>query len=152
MRAFNALTPAVAATAATAATAAANNETRRRSRRRRAKNGWLQHVEVTTYCGPHRRLWMGPQFCFGVFTYGGHASAELVSFLCARLALCHYFVFSDESERRRTVVADFYDRAKMLSGSNREKLKRRHFAMRLNGNQRKFKACRRLLDVRFDSL
>jgi hypothetical protein len=38
-------------------------------------NSWLQQLEVTTYSGPHRRLWMGPQFSFGVYTH----SAELVS-------------------------------------------------------------------------
>jgi len=25
---------------------------------------WLSQVEITTHVGPHRRLWMGPQFCF----------------------------------------------------------------------------------------
>jgi len=28
---------------------------------------WLSHVEITTHSGPHRRLWMGPQFTFKVF-------------------------------------------------------------------------------------
>ena len=25
---------------------------------------WLSQVEIVTHIGPHRRLWMGPQFCF----------------------------------------------------------------------------------------
>lgn len=28
---------------------------------------WLSEVEITTHSGPHRRLWMGPQFTFKVF-------------------------------------------------------------------------------------
>jgi hypothetical protein len=40
-------------------------------------NAWLPQVEVHTYSGPHRRLWMGPQFSFGIYTPSGHASAEL---------------------------------------------------------------------------
>jgi breast carcinoma-amplified sequence 3 len=28
---------------------------------------WLSQVEITTHSGPHRRLWMGPQFTFKVF-------------------------------------------------------------------------------------
>jgi len=27
---------------------------------------WLSQVEITTHHGPHRRLWMGPQFTFKV--------------------------------------------------------------------------------------
>jgi hypothetical protein len=38
---------------------------------------WLQHVEVEIYSGPHRRLWMGPQFTFGHYAASGHASAQL---------------------------------------------------------------------------
>ncbi|KAK0418557.1 hypothetical protein QR680_013637 [Steinernema hermaphroditum] len=40
---------------------------------------WLSQVEVTTYCGPHRRLWMGPQFTFFNYVPSGHSSADLVS-------------------------------------------------------------------------
>lgn len=42
-------------------------------------SAWLPHVEVVTYCGPHRRLWMGPQFSFGIYATSGHSSAQLVS-------------------------------------------------------------------------
>jgi hypothetical protein len=28
---------------------------------------WLSQVEISTHSGPHRRLWMGPQFTFKVF-------------------------------------------------------------------------------------
>jgi len=40
---------------------------------------WLQHVEVETYSGPHRRLWTGPQFTFGIYAATGHSSAQLFS-------------------------------------------------------------------------
>ncbi|KAI1729406.1 breast carcinoma amplified sequence 3 domain-containing protein [Ditylenchus destructor] len=40
-------------------------------------SAWLPHVEVVTYCGPHRRLWMGPQFSFGIYATSGHSSAQL---------------------------------------------------------------------------
>lgn len=49
-----------------------------RARRKNPNNEWLQHVEVKTYSSPHRRLWMGPQFTFGVYNSQKHASAELV--------------------------------------------------------------------------
>lgn len=28
---------------------------------------WLSQVEMITHVGPHRRLWMGPQFAFKTF-------------------------------------------------------------------------------------
>lgn len=28
---------------------------------------WLAQVEITTHAGPHRRLWMGPQFVFKTY-------------------------------------------------------------------------------------
>lgn len=41
---------------------------------------WLQNVEVETYSGPHRRLWTGPQFTFGIYAATGHSSAQLVCY------------------------------------------------------------------------
>lgn len=29
---------------------------------------WLSQVEIVTHAGPHRRLWMGPQFTFKTYT------------------------------------------------------------------------------------
>lgn len=29
---------------------------------------WLSQVEIVTHLGPHRRLWMGPQFTFKTYT------------------------------------------------------------------------------------
>lgn len=29
---------------------------------------WLSQVEIVTHAGPHRRLWMGPQFTFKIYT------------------------------------------------------------------------------------
>lgn len=28
---------------------------------------WLSQVEIVTHAGPHRRLWMGPQFTFKTY-------------------------------------------------------------------------------------
>ena len=28
---------------------------------------WLSQVEIFTHAGPHRRLWMGPQFIFKTY-------------------------------------------------------------------------------------
>lgn len=28
---------------------------------------WLSQVEIVTHAGPHRRLWMGPQFIFKTY-------------------------------------------------------------------------------------
>jgi len=28
---------------------------------------WLSQVEIVTHAGPHRRLWMGPQFMFKTY-------------------------------------------------------------------------------------
>lgn len=28
---------------------------------------WLSQVEIVTHAGPHRRLWMGPQFVFKLY-------------------------------------------------------------------------------------
>lgn len=32
-----------------------------------SEDKWLSQVEIVTHVGPHRRLWMGPQFCFKTF-------------------------------------------------------------------------------------
>jgi hypothetical protein len=32
-----------------------------------SEDQWLSQVEIVTHIGPHRRLWMGPQFCFKTF-------------------------------------------------------------------------------------
>ncbi|XP_061503934.1 uncharacterized protein LOC1278696 isoform X4 [Anopheles gambiae] len=38
---------------------------------------WLSHVEIITHAGPHRRLWMGPQFMFK--TYSTPSGSPLTS-------------------------------------------------------------------------
>ncbi|KAK6011548.1 hypothetical protein OSTOST_23360, partial [Ostertagia ostertagi] len=49
-----------------------------RSRVSRETDTWIPQVEVCTYSGPHRRLWMGPQFKF--FEYREeNTSAELMT-------------------------------------------------------------------------
>lgn len=42
---------------------------RRETKREYAEDRWLSQVEIITHAGPHRRLWMGPQFTFK--TYNG---------------------------------------------------------------------------------
>jgi hypothetical protein len=32
---------------------------------------WLSQVEIVTHAGPHRRLWMGPQFVFKTYNCTG---------------------------------------------------------------------------------
>ena len=32
-----------------------------------AHERWLSQVEILTHAGPHRRLWMGPQFTFKTY-------------------------------------------------------------------------------------
>lgn len=32
-----------------------------------AEDRWLSQVEIVTHAGPHRRLWMGPQFTFKTY-------------------------------------------------------------------------------------
>lgn len=32
------------------------------------EDNWLSQVEIVTHSGPHRRLWMGPQFTFKTYT------------------------------------------------------------------------------------
>lgn len=35
------------------------------------QNRWLSQVEIVTSSGPHRRLWMGPQFMFKTYRLQG---------------------------------------------------------------------------------
>lgn len=38
---------------------------------------WLSQVEIVTHAGPHRRLWMGPQFMFKTYnTPSGYDSCD----------------------------------------------------------------------------
>ncbi|KAK6746180.1 hypothetical protein RB195_012349 [Necator americanus] len=51
---------------------------KKRQRSTREPETWIPQVEVCTYSGPHRRLWMGPQFKF--FEYREeNTSAELMT-------------------------------------------------------------------------
>lgn len=36
---------------------------------------WLSQVEIVTHAGPHRRLWMGPQFVFKTYNCTGSNSS-----------------------------------------------------------------------------
>jgi hypothetical protein len=37
---------------------------------------WLSQVEIVTHVGPHRRLWMGPQFAFKIFQNANAGEAD----------------------------------------------------------------------------
>jgi hypothetical protein len=51
---------------------------------------WLSQVEIVTHVGPHRRLWMGPQFCFKTFKPAKIGSKmEYVAFLSK---VCLFFL------------------------------------------------------------
>ncbi|XP_017773235.1 PREDICTED: breast carcinoma-amplified sequence 3 homolog isoform X2 [Nicrophorus vespilloides] len=39
---------------------------------------WLSQVEIITHAGPHRRLWMGPQFSFKTYNNGTGASVNII--------------------------------------------------------------------------
>nr|CAD7263741.1 unnamed protein product [Timema shepardi] len=39
---------------------------------------WLSQVEIVTHAGPHRRLWMGPQFTFKTYTTSSGAPLSLL--------------------------------------------------------------------------
>lgn len=49
-----------------------------------AEDRWLSQVEIVTHAGPHRRLWMGPQFVFKTY----NAPSGLVSLISC---LTRYF-------------------------------------------------------------
>ncbi|KOC70272.1 Breast carcinoma-amplified sequence 3 like protein [Habropoda laboriosa] len=43
-----------------------------------AEDHWLSQVEIVTHAGPHRRLWMGPQFVFKTYNATSGAPVNLV--------------------------------------------------------------------------
>lgn len=43
-----------------------------------AEDRWLSQVEIVTHAGPHRRLWMGPQFVFKTYNATSGATVNLV--------------------------------------------------------------------------
>ncbi|XP_078051890.1 uncharacterized protein LOC144477984 isoform X2 [Augochlora pura] len=43
-----------------------------------AEDRWLSQVEIVTHAGPHRRLWMGPQFVFKIYNATSGAPVNLV--------------------------------------------------------------------------
>uniref|UniRef100_A0A5S6QMW7 BCAS3 domain-containing protein n=1 Tax=Trichuris muris TaxID=70415 RepID=A0A5S6QMW7_TRIMR len=49
-----------------------------------ANSSWISEIEIVTYAGPHRRLWMGPQFTFKTFFERGHASSREAFSACER--------------------------------------------------------------------
>uniref|UniRef100_A0A0N4ZEQ2 BCAS3 domain-containing protein n=1 Tax=Parastrongyloides trichosuri TaxID=131310 RepID=A0A0N4ZEQ2_PARTI len=43
-------------------------------------NNWVENIEASTYSGPHRRLWMGPQILFAQYAINEqHSSADLIT-------------------------------------------------------------------------
>ncbi|XP_077297871.1 breast carcinoma-amplified sequence 3 homolog isoform X2 [Arctopsyche grandis] len=45
-----------------------------------AEDRWLSQVEIMTHAGPHRRLWMGPQFVFKTYNAASGTSLSLLDF------------------------------------------------------------------------
>lgn len=43
-----------------------------------AEDRWLSQVEIVTHAGPHRRLWMGPQFTFKTYNAPSGVAVNLV--------------------------------------------------------------------------
>lgn len=43
------------------------DSTRQMDERDYQSDSWLAQVEIITHAGPHRRLWMGPQFVFKTY-------------------------------------------------------------------------------------
>lgn len=50
---------------------------------------WLSQVEIVTHAGPHRRLWMGPQFVFKTYNAPSGYVTQIRSFF-RFLHLLHY--------------------------------------------------------------
>lgn len=42
-------------------------------------NNWVENIEASTYSGPHRRIWMGPQITFAQYVNSDHLSADLIT-------------------------------------------------------------------------
>uniref|UniRef100_A0A0N5B4D5 BCAS3 domain-containing protein n=1 Tax=Strongyloides papillosus TaxID=174720 RepID=A0A0N5B4D5_STREA len=42
-------------------------------------NNWVENIEASTYSGPHRRIWMGPQITFAQYVNSEHLSADLIT-------------------------------------------------------------------------
>lgn len=57
---------------------------------------WLSQVEIITHAGPHRRLWMGPQFIFKTYnTPSGydrhfHVSYQFHNFVIRNIVEVHW--------------------------------------------------------------
>lgn len=49
---------------------------------------WLSQVEIITHTGPHRRLWMGPQFAFKTFQSSDAGTTVCLSSSSALLSDC----------------------------------------------------------------
>uniref|UniRef100_A0A0K0DT37 BCAS3 domain-containing protein n=1 Tax=Strongyloides stercoralis TaxID=6248 RepID=A0A0K0DT37_STRER len=43
------------------------------------QNNWVENIETSTYSGPHRRIWMGPQITFAQYVNIEHLSADLIT-------------------------------------------------------------------------
>ncbi|CEF66673.1 Breast carcinoma-amplified sequence 3 [Strongyloides ratti] len=43
------------------------------------QNNWVKNIEASTYSGPHRRIWMGPQITFAQYVNSEHLSADLIT-------------------------------------------------------------------------
>ncbi|XP_054711123.1 BCAS3 microtubule associated cell migration factor-like [Uloborus diversus] len=63
------------------------------------EESWLSEVEIITHAGPHRRLWMGPQFSFQTFQHSSNTTV---------LSSNSSALFSQSSETYSTPAADIF--------------------------------------------
>lgn len=50
---------------------------------------WLSQVEICTHSGPHRRLWMGPQFTFKIFNSNSYVKKITLPYHITILPIMH---------------------------------------------------------------
>lgn len=48
---------------------------------------WLSQVEIVTHAGPHRRLWMGPQFVFKTYNAPSGLVSQFLSIIITILLI-----------------------------------------------------------------
>ncbi|KAG8172150.1 hypothetical protein JTE90_028295, partial [Oedothorax gibbosus] len=63
------------------------------------EESWLSEVEIITHAGPHRRLWMGPQFSFQTFQHSSNTTV---------LSSNSSALLSQSPESRGALPADIY--------------------------------------------
>lgn len=57
-----------------------------------ADDRWLSQVEIVTHAGPHRRLWMGPQFVFKTYNAPSGSVDLLINFFDRNISSNRSFI------------------------------------------------------------